>query len=156
MRLLVLLDVERGQELGVEVARREAEARPVVIVDDPHDVGGAHLIDGARDAVLSMVVRRDGERPGAQPLIGAGQVSGRAVCRGDGIAPLVDRVVHLHVEPRRRRRELPDARRPHLRIRSESKPDSMSGNRVSSTGSPSARKMRSISGRYCCDVVGRW
>src|SRR5215471_19363200 len=81
VRLLVLLDVERGQELGVEVARREAEARPVVVVDDPHDVCGAHLIDGARDAVLPMVVRRDGERPGAQPLIGAGEVSGRAVCR---------------------------------------------------------------------------
>src|SRR5262245_30428481 len=63
--LLVLLDVERGQELGVEVARREAETRPVVVVDDPDDVGGAHLIDGARDTVLSMVVRRDGERPGA-------------------------------------------------------------------------------------------
>ena len=112
----VLLDVERGQELGVEVARREAEARPAVVLDDADDVAGADLVDGARDAVRAVVVGRDGERPGAEPVVRAREVACRGARRGDGIAPLVDRVAHLHVETPGGRHELPDARRADLRI----------------------------------------
>src|SRR6185295_1494786 len=61
--LTVLVDVERGQELGVEVPRREAERIAAVALDDDADVRRAGVLDRTPHAGGPMVVGGDGEGP---------------------------------------------------------------------------------------------
>src|SRR6185295_12851158 len=104
--LPLLLDRERGEELGVEIPGCEPEERPAIASDDLADVGRAGLADGAGHARPPMVVGRDGERPGAEDLVVVLEVAGRAAGRPEGIAALVENAADRHVAAAGRAHEL--------------------------------------------------
>ena len=66
VELGVAVDLDGGEERGVEVPRGEAEGAASVPLHDGTDVVGAELADGAAHTRGAVVVGRDGQRPRAE------------------------------------------------------------------------------------------
>ena len=113
----IAIDVERGEERDVEIARREAERAAVVAAHDPGDVVGAERLLGAAHAGGAVVVRRQRQRPGAEHPIVVGQQLRRRLGGAERVEAIVHRAVDAHVTPSRRAHELPQASGADLRVR---------------------------------------
>src|SRR5262245_46414205 len=115
--LVVTLDLQGGEKLGVEVAGREPERLPVVVVDDLHDVRGIELLDGARDTGATVIVRGDRQRPRAERIGVVAQMTSGAQRGIERIAPRILDRVQAQINARGGGDELPDARRTYLGVR---------------------------------------
>ena len=104
----VLLDLERRQELRVEVPRREAEAAALVAVDDRGHVARAELAHGPLHAADAVVVAGERERPGVRALVVRREQPGGGDGGEPGVVALVDHVVDAHVDAAGGARELPE------------------------------------------------
>jgi hypothetical protein len=104
-------DLEGRQELGVEVARGEAEGAALVLLDDDADVPRTEPRHRPAHAGGTVVVGGDGQRPGARGLVVRPQQAGGGDRGEQGVAALVDHVVDPHEASARRAGELPDAGR---------------------------------------------
>ena len=113
---VVPFDVERRQELGIEVPRREAEGVAVIVTDDGDDVGGPELGNGPGHTFGAVVVGRDRQRPCTERPVHLGEEACRRARREDRVAALVDQVVDVQEAPAGGGHELPDAGRAHLRV----------------------------------------
>ena len=116
VRPVVLLDLERREELGVKVPRGEAEGLAVVLTDDAGNVGRSDLADGASHPLGAVVVGGDCQRPAVERTMDLAQVESGGPRRGERVPALVDERVDAHEAPAGRRNELPDAGRPGFRV----------------------------------------
>ena len=114
--LRVSVDVQRGKERHVEVARGEAEGAAVVAAHDAHDVIRAERLFRPPHPGGAVVVGGDCERPGAEHTIVVGEQLRRGLRRAERVEPVVDGAVDAHIAPSRRAHELPQSGRADLGV----------------------------------------
>ena len=90
----ILLDLERSEELGVEVLGREAEAATPIALDDRRHVARTELPHGTLHAADAVVVAGERQRPGARALVVVAQQACRSVRGREGVHAFVDHIVN--------------------------------------------------------------
>ena len=106
-----------GQKGNIEVTRRKAETPALVLAHDTRDVLGAQLACRAAHSRSAVIVRGNGERPGAGGGIVVAQQLGRRHRGQIGIHTLVDAAIDAHETASGGSRELPQSGGAHPRAR---------------------------------------
>src|SRR5690606_350864 len=114
--LRIPVDFQGSEKSHVEVAGGEPERAALVLAHDFYDIGRAELLFGATHTAGPMVVRREGERPGAEHEVVLLQKARCSLRRAIRIQPLVDHSVDAQETTPCAAHELPHACSADLRI----------------------------------------
>ena len=106
---VVLRHFAGGEKFRVEVLAGKLEAPPIVRFDQLCEVTRTHALRNAQQALGTVIVCRDRQRPATQLLVDLTQELGGGFRSDDGIQPLIVLVADGHEYPSRGARELPDA-----------------------------------------------